>query len=105
MTVDTRELPWRETPHSGVRWKKVSFDGEASVVLLDFAPGASYEAHRHPGGESYFVISGSLRDGGRTYGEGTWVVHPPGSTHKPSSPEGCRLLVLLAAPIEPLGQS
>lgn len=100
--VPSDELPWRDSPYDGVQWKKLRFDtasGE-SAVLLRFAPGASYGAHRHPAGEQYWVLRGSLEDGGRTYGAGTYVHHPAGSVHRPSSREGCVLLVTLPRPIE-----
>ena len=57
-------LPWRETPYAGVHWKKLAFDAHVSSVLLRFEPGASYGAHRHPAGEQYLVLEGSLEDGG-----------------------------------------
>ena len=100
--LDTQTLPWRDSPSPGVRWKKIHFDGRASVVLLEFEPGASYAAHRHPAGEEYWVISGTLIDGGKTVGAGTWVSHPPSSVHVPRSEDGCLLLVRLEAPIEPV---
>jgi anti-sigma factor ChrR (cupin superfamily) len=100
--VDSDELPWRDTPYEGVRWKKLAFDKATgrSAVILRFEPGATYGAHRHPGGEEYLVLEGSLEDGGRTYGAGTYVYHPPGSAHKPASAEGCLLFVSLPQPIE-----
>ena len=66
--VDTGTLPWRDSPYEGVHWKKLHFDPEGgrSAVLLRFAPGASYGTHRHPEGEEYLVLEGSLEDGGRT---------------------------------------
>jgi anti-sigma factor ChrR (cupin superfamily) len=98
------DAPWRDSPYEGVQWKKLRFDSATghSAVLLRFAPGASYGAHRHPGGEEYLVLEGSLEDGGQTYGRGTYVYHPPGSTHKPRSVEGCVLFVTLPQPIEDL---
>jgi anti-sigma factor ChrR (cupin superfamily) len=100
--VDSNELPWRDTPYTGVQWKKLRFEPESgeSAVLLRFVAGASYGAHRHPEGEQYWVLEGTLEDGGKTYGPGTYVHHPPGSVHKPSSREGCLLLVTLPRPIE-----
>lgn len=100
--VDSQALPWRDTPYPGVAWKKLRFDPDTgeSAVMLRFEPGASYGAHRHPDGEEYFVLEGSLEDAGRTYGEGTWVYHPPGSAHRPVSREGCLLYVRLPQPIE-----
>jgi anti-sigma factor ChrR (cupin superfamily) len=102
--VDGGALAWRDTPCKGVRWKKLHFDpasGE-SAVLLEFAPGASYDAHRHPLGEQYLVLSGSLEDGGKNYGAMTYVRHAPGSAHKPSSKSGCVLFVVLPKTIEKL---
>lgn len=102
--VDTAELPWRPTPYAGVQWKKLHFDGSGpSTVLLRFEPGAHYGAHRHPAGEQYLVLEGSLEDGGRSWGPGAYVNLPPGSSHRPSSAAGCLLFVTLPAPIELLG--
>ena len=102
--VDAASLPWRESPHAGVAWKKLSFDPDRgrSTVLLRFDPGASYGTHRHPAGERYWVLEGSLEERGETWGPGTYVEHPPGSVHTPRSAEGCLLLVLLDEPIEAL---
>ncbi|MCC7015388.1 MAG: cupin domain-containing protein [Planctomycetes bacterium] len=100
--VDGAHLPWRETPCAGVHWKKLYFEpasGE-SAVLLKFAPGAVYDAHRHPQGEHYLVLEGELEDGGRRYGPLTYVRHAPGSVHRPSSPSGALVFVTLQQPIE-----
>lgn len=102
--VTSESLAWRDSPSDGVSWKKLSFDPGSgqSAVLLRFEPGAAYATHRHPAGERYFVLDGSLEEGGESYGKGTWVEHPPGSAHTPSSQEGCLLLVILERPIEEL---
>jgi len=99
--VDVEGLPWRSTPHAGVKWKKLHHDPASglSAVLLHFEPGARYGRHRHPAGEQYVVLEGSLRDGSGTWGPGTYVNHPPGSVHEPRSEEGCVLFVTLPEPI------
>lgn len=104
LAVDGNALPWRDTPHAGVSWKKLFFDPVSghSAVLLRFLPGASYGAHRHPAGEEYLVLEGSVEDGAALAAEGTWVRHPAGSMHRPRSSEGCLLYVRLFAPIEPV---
>ena len=100
--VDGASLPWRDTPCVGVQWKKLYYDAASgeSAVLLRFAPGAVYDAHRHPEGERYLVLEGELEDGGVRYGPLTYVRHAPGSAHRPHSPKGCLLFVTLQQPIE-----
>jgi len=102
--VDTAAGEWRETPYVGVSWMKLLFERETgrSAVLVRFEPGAVYDVHRHTGGEEYYVLEGSLEDGGRTYCAGTYVYHPPGSVHRPASKEGCVLFISLPKPVEPL---
>lgn len=102
--IDSDALPWRPSPHEGVEWKKLHYDAETgeSAVLLRFAPGASYGAHEHPAGEEYLVLSGTLREGDRVYGPGTYVRHPAGSRHRPVSDDGCTVFVRLPQPIREL---
>lgn len=102
--VDANALPWRDTPCPGVQWKKLHFDAAsgASAVLLKFAPGASYDAHRHPAGEQYLVLEGELEDGGARWGPLTYVRHAPDSAHRPHAPAGALVFVTLPRPIETL---
>jgi anti-sigma factor ChrR (cupin superfamily) len=100
--VEAGSQKWRDSPYPGVRWAKLRYDpstGE-SAVLLRFDPGSAYGTHRHPAGEQYLVLEGSLEDGGKAWGEGAYVWHPPGSIHTPRSKKGCLLFVALPKPIE-----
>ena len=105
--VDSTKEEWRPTGHDGVTFKKLHFDKASgrSAVLVRFAPGAVYAGHRHPEGEEYFVLEGTLEDGGRIWGEGSYVLHPPGSVHRPSSKEGCVLFISLPRPVEEIVDS
>jgi anti-sigma factor ChrR (cupin superfamily) len=101
--LDTRSCEWREFEDApGVRYKVLRHhEGRRGItLLLQFEPGAHYPTHRHPEGEEYYLLEGTLQDGGRTYGAHTYVYQPPGSTHRPTSPDGCTLLVMLPAHIE-----
>lgn len=103
-SVSSEELPWRASPSPGVEWKKLFHDpatGE-SAVLLRFEAGASYAPHRHPGGEEYLVLEGTLSDGGTTLGPGSYVRHEEGSVHHPRSEDGCLVFVRLPRPIQEL---
>jgi anti-sigma factor ChrR (cupin superfamily) len=105
--LDTDAMEWRafdEAP--GVTFKvlkthkAVGASGMGVTLLLRFAAGAAYPAHRHPEGEEYYVLDGELVDAGRAYGAGTFVYHPPMSVHRPSSTTGATVLVFLRAAIE-----
>jgi anti-sigma factor ChrR (cupin superfamily) len=101
--LDVESLPWQDFEDApGVRYKVLRHHaGRRGVtLLLRFDPGARYPAHRHPDGEEYYVLEGSLQDGTRSYGPHTYVYQPPGSTHRPESAAGCVLLVTLPAHIE-----
>jgi anti-sigma factor ChrR (cupin superfamily) len=103
--LDTTTLDWRPFADApGVSYKVLRHhaDRRGITLLLQFAPGARYPTHRHPEGEEYYVLDGTLEDGGREYGPHTFVYHPPGSAHRPASRSGCTLLVTLPAHIEPL---
>ncbi|MCB9833541.1 MAG: cupin domain-containing protein [Planctomycetes bacterium] len=63
------------------------------MMLLRMAPGAGAPRHVHPEGEQYYVISGTIVDETGRHGPGSFVHHPPGSIHEPSSPEGALVLV------------
>lgn len=105
LQVASAGMPWRSFPDApGVEYKVLRRHATAGglTLLLRFAPGADYPAHRHPAGEEYLVLAGSLEDGGRTYHAGDYVYYPPGSAHRPASREGTTLLVLLPAAIERL---
>lgn len=102
----TGDMPWRpfdEAPGVSYRVLKTHRPGNGATLLLRFRPGSAYPAHRHPEGEEYYVLEGTLRDGAREYGAGTYVWHPPGSVHAPRSPDGAVLLVFVPGGIEIVG--
>jgi anti-sigma factor ChrR (cupin superfamily) len=103
--VDTASMQWRQFDDApGVQYKVLRHhsDRQGITLLLQFAAGASYPAHRHPAGEEYYVLEGSLDEAGVHYGVGSFVYHPPGSSHRPRSADGCTLLIHLPAHIERL---
>ena len=61
--------------------------------MYDFAPGTEWpEDDVHEGEERYFVISGEFIDRGHRLGPGSYVVFAPGSTHRPATETGARML-------------
>lgn len=95
-------VPWIDTSSPGVRFKVLHHDevSDRSSMLLHFEPGAVYALHRHPEGEEYLVLEGSVTDGGAERAPGTFVRHPGSSAHRLTSKNGCLLFVSLPRPIE-----
>ena len=62
---------------------------------MRYAPGSAFANHTHGGGEEILVLEGTLYDEHGIYGPGTYIKNPVGSSHAPSSPEGCTLFVKL----------
>ena len=66
-----------------------------ATSIVDYAPGARFDAHNHDGGEEILVLSGEFADEHGVYPAGSYLRNPPGSRHAPYSRSGCRLLVKL----------
>jgi anti-sigma factor ChrR (cupin superfamily) len=77
-----------------------SAESGASVALLRYRPGAQGPAHRHPGFEVIYVISGSQSDERGNYPAGSLVVNPPGHEHQVRSDEGCTVLIFWERAVE-----
>ena len=71
-----------------------------SVALLRYRPGARVPAHRHPGFEVIYVLSGSQNDERGHYPTGSLVVNPNGLEHSVWSDEGCTVLIVWERPVE-----
>ena len=98
LVVQADAKPWKTFPDvPGVEYRVLRKhpQDEGLTIMLRFAKGVHYPTHIHPGGEEYFMLDGTLRDGGKTYGRDAYVWHPPGSMHTPSSPDGAELIVVL----------
>lgn len=70
-------------------------NGVKRALRVEFPAGAQWPGldHHLPGPEEVYVLSGELEDGGTTYGAGTFLHYPAGSSHSPRSAEGCTLFV------------
>ncbi|WP_194816860.1 cupin domain-containing protein [Nocardia sp. XZ_19_385] len=60
--------------------------------VIDLAPGAEWpdiDVHTTYG-EAYYVIEGTVRDGDKDYGPGSYLFFEPGTSHRPSTETGAR---------------
>jgi quercetin dioxygenase-like cupin family protein len=71
-----------------------------AAAIMRYLPGAEAPAHRHPGYEMIYVLSGELETDDGTYPAGSLLVMPPDSVHAPRSPKGCVGLVVWERPVQ-----
>jgi hypothetical protein len=77
----------------GIIRRSLTRTDHAGGWLIDFAPGTQWPAtDHHDGEERYFVLSGEILEGDRVHGPGAYVVFASGSSHRPRSESGARML-------------
>lgn len=95
----TEDMEWVASPGNGVWRKRMELLGEAEsgrvTSLVRYDPGASFEAHDHPGGEEIFVLDGVFSDEHGDHPAGSYMLNPEGFHHAPFSRQGCVLFVKL----------
>jgi hypothetical protein len=78
---------------SGIFRRRLPTTEAARGWVYDFAPGSEWpEVDVHDGEERYYVVSGEFIDRGHRLGPGSYVVFAPGSTHRPRTDTGARML-------------
>ncbi|OZH55192.1 cupin [Hydrocoleum sp. CS-953] len=96
--IDSQNLPWVDSPIPNIQRRMLERNGEEvarATSLVSYAPGSTFSNHTHGGGEEFFVLEGTFSDENGDYPAGTYVRNPVGSTHTPSSREGCIIFVKL----------
>ena len=66
-----------------------------ATSIVRYAPGSSFSAHTHTGGEEFIVLEGIFQDEYGEFPAGTYVRNPPTTSHAPRSDEGCIIFVKL----------
>ncbi|MFT3720431.1 cupin domain-containing protein [Pseudorhodoferax sp.] len=96
--VSPRHYQWVASPQGGVErvmLDRVGAEKARATSIVRYAPGSHFPLHRHPGGEEILVLSGTFSEDGMHYPAGWYLRNPPGSSHRPSSPEGAVVFVKL----------
>jgi len=104
--VATDNLPWQDSPVSGIMRRMIERDGgEAAraTSIVRYAAGSQFTRHVHELGEEILVLSGDFGDESGHYGPGTYLKNPAGSAHTPYSEHGCTLFVKLCH-LDPVDQ-
>lgn len=67
-----------------------------ATSLVRYAPGSTFSAHVHGGGEEFLVLEGEFGDEHQVYPAGTYVRNPIGTSHTPRvGDQGCVIFVKL----------
>lgn len=89
--IDTNDASSWQDSRSNEKTLPLYTDSREEVVMLEWAPGASFTVATHVGGAEYYVVSGSFEDENGTHGQGTWLRLPAGSSQTISSADGARV--------------
>lgn len=101
---------WRELefehfrPGVTAHWLARGGEGEPSVALLAYEPGASVPLHRHAGLETIVVLEGTQSDENGDYGTGSVILNPVGTQHSVWSETGCVVLIQWDLPVVIVGE-
>lgn len=78
---------------SGCSRRDLPAPAGVSAWVVDMAPGSEWPwVDHHPEGEAYYVVSGEVIEDGHRHAAGTYVRFAPGSSHRPRSELGVRLI-------------
>jgi hypothetical protein len=98
VAIHSAELDWIASPMPGVERRMLDRIGDEvarATSIVRYAPGSSFSAHTHTGGEEFIVLDGVFQDEHGDYPAGTYVRNPPTSAHTPGSEPGCTIFVKL----------
>ncbi|MES0862892.1 cupin domain-containing protein [Ruegeria sp. SCPT10] len=98
VVVHSDQIDWLPSPMKGVDRRMLDrIGGEVAraTTIVRYAPGSSFSAHTHTGGEEFIVLDGVFQDEHGDFPEGTYVRNPPTSSHTPGSEPGCTIFVKL----------
>lgn len=82
-----------------VHWIEKGAEGEPSIAILHYAPGASVPRHRHAGLETILVLDGVQSDEHGDYAAGALILNAKDTEHSVWTREGCAVLIQWDRPV------
>src|SRR6516225_7214659 len=96
--VHAARQDWVASPAQGVHRRMLFRIGEEkarATSIVRYAPASAFPRHTHTGGEEFVVLDGVFQDEHGDYPAGAYIRNPPGTSHVPSSKDGCTIFVRL----------
>lgn len=91
--LDTHNAMWQPGIDNRLSTLPLHGYGQEKTILLKWQPDSAFSLHQHEGGEEIFILSGDFYDEQGHYEKGTWIRYPAGSSHQPSTKNGCLMLM------------
>ena len=98
VVVHAARAAWTPSPVPGVERKmldRVGGEVARATSIVRYAPGSSFPAHTHDGGEEFLVLDGVFQDEFGDYPSKSYIRNPPASRHAPRFELGCVIFVKL----------
>ncbi len=98
VAVHAAKIPWKASPMAGVERRMLDRLGDEvarATTIVRYAPGSTFSAHVHTGGEEFLVLDGVFQDEHGDFPAGSYIRNPPESKHTPGSDKGCTIFVKL----------
>lgn len=96
--IHTTDLAWLDSPMVGVQRRmldRIGAEVARATSIVRYAPGSTFSAHVHTGGEEFLVLDGVFQDEHGDFPAGSYIRNPPESRHTPGSEAGCIIFVKL----------
>jgi anti-sigma factor ChrR (cupin superfamily) len=96
VVIQQSTLPWIDSPLAGVQHRALeggAGEADRATAIVRLAPGAKIDNCARDLGEEIMVLDGVLADQFGSYGKGSYIKNPPGSSHGCESASGCMLFV------------
>lgn len=78
---------------TGIYRQDLPATDRARAWVIDFEPGSEWPSvDVHEDEERYYVLEGEVIEGDDRHGVGSYVVFAPGSSHRPRTDVGARML-------------
>ena len=98
VVMETQKMEWEASEAEGVlrrRLERIHAEPEPVTTVVKYLPDSSFPAHKHINGEEIYVLEGTFADNNGNYPAGSYLRNPPGTSHAPSTSEGCTIFVKL----------
>ncbi|MFT4507116.1 cupin domain-containing protein [Caballeronia sp. 15711] len=93
--VDTESIPWTPFVMDGMHFKLLDYDEDRCTLFVKIDKGTTLAIHQHLAPVEFFLLEGSFGYVDEATGKESiirkmgYMFEPPGTAHRPISPDGC----------------